>query len=102
MKQYIMNKYVISRGNYSGVMFGKVLDASDDLKVVVLEEAVNLYEWQSEKGTGNINSAINSTLKDVRFEKTPGGVAILTENYSVFPATDEQVKIIQKHAKVFA
>lgn len=102
MKELIIGKYVIIRGNYSGVQFGKVVDASDDLKIVVIEDAVNLYSWDSEKGTGNINSAINKTIKNARFENTPGGVQVLTENYQVFPATKEQIEVVQAHRKDLA
>ena len=101
-KKYLMGKYVIARGYYSGVFFGKVADVSDDMKVMVLEESVNLFKWESQKGTGNINSAINKHIKSARFEKTPGGIVILTENYSVFPCTDEQINVILENQKDFA
>ena len=102
MKNHIIGKYVICRGYYSGIFFGKVADASDDMKVIVLVESANFYNWKSEKGTGNINSAINSSIVEARFENTPGGTVILTENYSIFPCTEEQVSIVKKHIKDFS
>ena len=95
----LKDKYVICRGYHSGVFFGKAIEVDMQNRLILLDEAINLYCWETSIGTGNISCAINSGIKSATFEKVPGGVVILTENYQVMPATDEQIQIVQSRAK---